>query len=121
TYTNEGHLSYYPRLVSDGFPYVLPLLRPQNFQDQPLSEAAIARYVGDYLLADGRKLTVRVLHLPFAPQGLEAQVTGLAPALLMAVGRDQFYWPGADLKATFDGTGLTMFGGGAEMRGEKVK
>jgi predicted alpha/beta superfamily hydrolase len=120
-YMSEGHLSYYPRLVTDGFPHVLPPLRPQNFQDRPLADAAIGRYVGDYLLPDGRKLTVRLRKLPFAPQGLEVQVTGLAPELLMAVGQDHFYWSGADLRATFDGAGLTMAGGGAKMRAEKVK
>ena len=121
-YVRESHLSYYPRLVTDGFPYVLPPLRPQNFQDKPLAEAAIARYVGDYVLPDGRKLTVRLPKLPpGASPMLEAQVTGIPPVPLLQNGKDRFYNPTSDIDATFDGVGLTMVADGAKMRVEKVK
>ena len=122
-YAGESHLSYYPRLVTDGFPYVLPPLRPQGFRDQPLTEAAAARYLGDYPLPDGRKLTVRMPKPPpGAPPMLEAQVTGIPPVPLLQNGKDRFYNPTSDIDATFDGAGMTMVaGGGARMRVEKAK
>lgn len=121
-YTGESHLSYYPRLVTDGFPYVLPPLRPATFRDQPLTAASAARYVGDYALPDGRTLTVRMPKAPpGAPPMLQAQVTGIPPVPLLQNGKDRFYNPTSDIDATFDGAGLTMVADGARMRVEKVK
>ncbi len=121
-YMGESHLSYYPRLVTDGFPYVLPPLRPMGFKDHPLTEAAVTRYVGDYLLPDGRKLTVRLPKLPpGAPPMLEAQVTGIPPVPLLQNGKDRFYNPTSDIDATFDGASLTMVAGSATMRIEKAQ
>ena len=121
-YAGETHLSYYPRLVTDGFPFVLPPTRPLDFHDQPLPDEVVKRYVGVYALPDGRTLTIRV---PKAPQGappmLEAQVTGIAPVPLLQNGKDRFYNPTSDIDATFDGASLTMVADGAKVRIEKVK
>lgn len=121
-YVGESHLSYYPRLVTDGFPYVLPPLRAQNIREQLLTEASAARYVGTYALPDGRTLTVRLPKPPpGAPPMLQAQVTGIPPVPLLQNGKDRFYNPTSDIDATFDGAGLTMVADGARMRVEKVK
>ena len=121
-YAGETHLSYYPRLVTDGFPFVLPPTRPLNFHDQALQAEAVKRYVGVYALPDGRTLTVRLPEgPPDGPQMLQAQVTGIAPVPLLQNGKDRFYNPTSDIDATFDGAGLTMVALGAKMRIEKVK
>ncbi len=122
-YPGETHLSYYPRLVTDGFSFVLPPLRPLNFRDHPLTDEGVKRYVGVYALPDGRTLTIR---FPKGPPGatpamLQAQVTGIAPVPLMQNGGDRFYNPTSDIDATFDGKSLTMVADGVKMRVEKVK
>jgi predicted alpha/beta superfamily hydrolase len=121
-YAGETHLSYYPRLVTDGFPVVLPPLRPLNFRDLPLPDAVMQRYVGVYALPDGRTLTIRIPDRPpGAPPMLQAQVTGIVPVPLLQNGKDRFYNPTSDIDATFDGVGLTMVADNARMRVEKVK
>lgn len=122
TYAGETHLSYYSRLANDGFPFVLPPIRPLDFHDEPLPPAAVAKYVGVYGLPDGRTLTIRAPQGPAdAPPMLQAAVTGLQPAPLVEAGKDRFYAPSADIEATFDGAGLTMVGDGAKLRVEKVE
>ncbi len=121
-YAGETHLSYYPRLVTDGFPVVLPPLRPLNFHDLPMPTEMTKRYVGVYALPDGRTLTIRVPDMPpGAPPMLQAQVTGIVPVPLLQNGKDRFYNPTSDIDATFDGAGLTMVADNAKMRVEKVK
>lgn len=121
-YAGETHLSYYPRLVTDGFPFVAPPIRPLDFHDQPLQTEAVKRYVGVYAMPDGRTLTVRMPEgPPGGPQMLQAQVTGIVPVPLMQNGKDRFYNPTSDIDATFDGSGLTMVADNAKMRVEKVK
>ena len=122
-YAGETHLSYYPRLVTDGFPFVLPPLRPLNFHDLPLTDEGVKRYVGVYSLPDGRTLTVRFPKGPAeaTPAMLQAQVTGIPPVPLLQNGKDRFYNPTSDIDATFDGASLTMVADGAKMRIEKVK
>ncbi len=120
-YAGENHLSYYPRLVTDGFPFVLPPARPLDFHAQLLPDEVLKRYAGVYALPDGRTLTVRVpIGPPGAPQMLEAQVTGIPPVPLLQNGKDRFYNPTSDIDATFDGVSLTMVADGAKMRIEKV-
>lgn len=121
-YAGETHLSYYPRLVTDGLPFVLPPRRPANFKEQILTDANVAPYVGDYALPDGRTLTIRFPNLPRGmPAMLEAKVAGNAPIPLLQNGKDRFYNPTSDIDAVFDGKGLTMAADGAKMRVERVK
>jgi len=121
-YAGETHLSYYPRLVTDGLPFVLPPRRPANYKEQILTDANVAPYVGDYALPDGRTLTIRFPNLPRGmPAMLQAQVAGAAPAPLLQNGKDRFYAPTADIDAVFDGKGLTMAADGAKLRLERVR
>jgi predicted alpha/beta superfamily hydrolase len=121
-YAGQNHASYYPRLALDAFPFVLPPARPLNFRDQPLSDAALKRYVGVYGLPDGRTLTVKPLPSGTgAPTRLRAQMAGKLPLALMESGKDRFYAKSADLDVTFDAAGLTMTAGDAKLRFEKVK
>ncbi len=122
-YAGETHLSYYPRLVTDGLPFVLPPRRPANFKEQILTDANVAPYVGDYFLPDGRTLTILFPNLPRGmPAMLEAKMTGGAQASLLQNGKDRFYAPTADLDATFDKRGLTLTGAdGGTLRAERAK
>ncbi len=122
-YAGETHLSYYPRLVTDGLPFVLPPRRPANFKEQILTDASVAPYVGDYFLPDGRTLTILFPNLPRGmPAMLAAKVTGGAQASLLQNGKDRFYAPTADLDVTFDKRGLTLTGAdGGTLRAERAK
>jgi len=123
-FAGETHLAYYPQLVTDGFPFALPPRRPANYKEQVLTDAAVARYAGDYTLPDGRTLTLRhhILAAGLPPDALEAQVTGVAPVSFLQNGKDQFYAPGADLEVTFDKSGLTLTGAdGGTLRAERAK
>ena len=111
-YQGESHLSYYPRLVNDGFPAVLPPAVPMSAQQAKVPADIAARYAGVYDMPDGRKLTVKGL-----PTGqMSAQVTGIPPVPLLPNGKDRFYNPTSDIDAVFDDKGLTMSGGGAKLR-----
>jgi predicted alpha/beta superfamily hydrolase len=122
-YAGETHLSYYPRLVTDGLPFVLPPRRPANFKEQILTDANVAPYVGDYALPDGRTLTIRFPNLPRGmPAMLEAKVAGVCPAPLLQNGKDRFYAQTSDLNVTFDKSGLTLTGAdGGTLRAERAK
>ena len=122
-YAGETHLSYYPRLVTDGLPFVLPPRRPANFKEQILTEANVAPYVGDYALPDGRTLTIRFPNLPRGmPAMLEAKVAGVGPAPLLQNGKNRFYNPTSDLNVTFDESGLTLTGAdGGTLRAKRAK
>jgi hypothetical protein len=122
-YAGETHLSYYPRLVTDGLPFVLPPRRPANFKEQILTDASVAPYVGDYALPDGRTLAIRFPNLPRGmPAMLEARVSGGAPTSLLQNGKDRFYAPASDLDVTFDKGGLTLSGADGEtLRAERAK
>jgi hypothetical protein len=116
-------MSYYPRLVTDGLPFVLPPRRPADFKEQILTDASVAPYVGDYALPDGRTLTIRFPNLPRGmPAMLQAEVTGVTPTSLLQNGKDRFYAPTADLDVTFDKIGLTLAGAdGGRLRAERAK
>src|SRR6185503_11341598 len=108
-YAGETHLSYYPRLVTDGLPFVLPPRRPANFKEQILTDANVAPYVGDYALPDGRTLAIRFPNLPRGMHAvLQAKVAGVAPMSLLQNGKDRFYAQTSDLDVTFDKSGLTL-------------
>jgi hypothetical protein len=111
-YLGESHLSYYPRLITDGFPFVLPPLRPVGAGQAKLAPAALARAEGVYKMPDGRQLRI------FSqPNGMmAAQVTGIAVVPLLQNGPDRFYNPTSDIDAVFDGKTLAMSaGGGAKL------
>jgi predicted alpha/beta superfamily hydrolase len=111
-YTGETHLSYYPRLIADGFPWVLPPPMPLGAAQVRLPAETLARYSGVYDLPDGRKLTIKAM-----PTGeLTAQVADLPQVPLQQNGKDRFYTPTTDIDAVFDGTSLTLSGGGATLR-----
>lgn len=111
-YAGETHLSYYPRLITDGFPWVLPPTMPLGAAQMKLPPETLARYSGIYDLPDGRKLTVKAL-----PGGeLTVQVTGFPAVPVQQNGKDRFYTPTTDIDAVFDGAGLTLTGGGAKLR-----
>jgi predicted alpha/beta superfamily hydrolase len=116
-YAGETHLSYYPRLVADGFPFVLPPAMRLGAAQVKLPAKTIERYVGVYRMPDGRKITVTSL-----PTGqLNGQVTGIPPVPLLQNGADRFYAPTSDLDVTFDGAGLTLTGGGGKLRVDREK
>jgi predicted alpha/beta superfamily hydrolase len=111
-YLGENHLSYYPRLVSDGFPFVLPPLRTKGAAQVRLPAASVAKAVGVYKMPDGRQL--RIFSEPNG--AMSAQVTGIAVVPLLQNGPDRFYNPTSDIDAVFDGKTLTMTaGGGAKL------
>lgn len=112
-YAGETHLSYYPRLIADGFPWVLPPALPLGAAQVKLPAETVARYSGVYDLPDGRKLTIKSL-----PTGeLTAQVTDLPQVPLQQNGKDRFYAAATDIDAVFDGTSLIMTAsGGAKLR-----
>jgi predicted alpha/beta superfamily hydrolase len=117
-YKGETHLSYYPRLVTDGFPAVLPPAMPLGAYQAKLPDATMARYLGDYRLSDGRTFTVTADKDGF----LNAKVTGLFQIGLMQNGPDRFYASIADLNMTFDATGVTLTGlDGGMLRAEREK
>ncbi|MFL5294995.1 MAG: alpha/beta hydrolase [Phenylobacterium sp.] len=122
-YAGETHPSYYPRLVTDGLPFVLPPRRPANFKEQILTGANVASYLGDYALPDGRTLTISFPNLPRGmPAQLTAQVAGIPPASVLQNGKDRFYVPTADLDVTFDKSGLTLTGAdGGTLRAARAK
>jgi predicted alpha/beta superfamily hydrolase len=114
-YPGETHLSYYPRLVTDGFAFVPPPARRLDAPQVKLPAKTLARYVGVYRLPDGRKVEVTN-----GIYGLTAQVTGIAPVPLLQNGTDRFYAPTSDLDVRFDATGATLTGGGGRLRLERA-
>jgi predicted alpha/beta superfamily hydrolase len=110
-YTGESHLSYYPRLVNDGFPAVLPPAVPLSAQ-QAKAPPEAARYTGVYDLPDGRKVTVKMM-----PSGqLGAALGGVIPVPLLSNGPDRFYSPQTDVAVSFDEKSATLSGGGISLR-----
>jgi predicted alpha/beta superfamily hydrolase len=116
-YKGETHLSYYPRLVTDGFPAVLPPAMPLGAYQAVLPAATMAKYVGDYRLPDGRKFSVSVDNDGF----VSGHVDGYPTIGLQQNGPDRFYAAAGDANITFDATGATLAGvDGGTMRAERV-
>ncbi|HZZ33220.1 MAG TPA: alpha/beta hydrolase-fold protein [Phenylobacterium sp.] len=117
-YKGETHLSYYPRLVTDGFPDVLPPAMPLGSFQARLPDATLTKYIGDYRLPDGRAFKITTDKDGF----LYGHVTGLPPIGLLQNGADRFYTSAADANITFDATGATLTGvDGGTMRAERAK
>ncbi|WP_372784908.1 alpha/beta hydrolase [Phenylobacterium sp.] len=117
-YKGETHLSYYPRLVADGFPAVLPPAMALGAYQAKLPAAIMAKYVGDYRLPDGRTFSISVDKDGF----VNGHVSGFPPIGLQQNGPDRFYAAAADANITFDATGATLAGlDGGTMRAERAK
>ena len=117
-YKGETHLSYYPRLVTDGFPAVLPPAMPLGAFQAKLPEATLAKYTGDYRLPDGRTFSITA----DKDRALYGHVAGFPPIGLLQNGPDRFYAAPADANITFDATGATLAGlDGGTMRAERAK
>ena len=125
THIFEGanHLSYYPRLAEAGLSWVLP----QNVAGRvptAISQEAMDRVVGAYVMADGRKATIQ-------RRGgvLIAQMTGMpGETEILAETERRFFVPGGyDVLMSFEGperapaTALVINMGGAEMRALRAK
>jgi predicted alpha/beta superfamily hydrolase len=117
-YKGETHVSYYPRLVTDGFPHVLPPGMPLGAYQARLPDATLAKYVGDYRLPGGRTFSTTV-----DKDGvLYGHVMGFPPIALQQNGPDRFYAAGTDANIAFDATGATLAGvDGGTMRAERAK
>ncbi len=113
-YPNEGHVSVYPRVVADAFPFILPPRRPLTAPESKPAARTAGRYVGVYSLPDGR--CVRIAR---TPQGqLAARVADLPEVSLIHFGGNRFYAPTSDLDVLFDRAGFTITGnGGPSWRG----
>lgn len=112
SYPGENHFSYYPSMVLDGFRFVLPPTVPVDLPYRALPKDALAGYVGDYVLPDGRRLTIT----PAFENYLSAKFDGEASTYFMPNGPDRFYAYAADLDVRFDPQGLTLTGRGASAR-----
>ncbi len=115
SYPGENHLSYYPNLMLDGFRFVLPPTVPVDLPYVTLSQEALARYTGSYVLPDGRSLTIK----PAFDNLLSAQVDDQPVVYWLPNGPDRFYAYTADLDVTFNPRGLTLTGRGANARAER--
>lgn len=115
SYAGENHISYTPKLILDGFRFVLPPTVPVDLPYAPIPQEALARYVGTYVLPDGRILTVK----PGFENYLSAQVDDEPASYLMPNGANRFYAYKADLDVAFDPHGLTLTGRGAKVRAER--
>jgi predicted alpha/beta superfamily hydrolase len=117
-YKGETHASYYSRLVSDGFPHVLPPGAPLGGYQARLPDATLAKYVGDYRLPDGQRFSTTV----DKDGALYGHVPGVPPIGLLQNGPDRFYTSSVDANITFDATGATLTGvDGGTLRVERAK
>lgn len=123
THAFEGqqHISYYPALTTEAFPFVLPRGKAMRRPD-PVSLPAVRlqRYLGQYALADGRKITVSQ-----DEDGLVFQVEGREETGLLAEANDRFYIHGVDASIVFDPGdgppgGMSISINGATARAERV-
>jgi predicted alpha/beta superfamily hydrolase len=116
-YPGENHSSYYPRMVLDSFPFVLPNVWSRTTPQWPLPPTERARYEGAYRMPDGREMVIQATQ-PFGR--MTAQIAGGAVVSLVLNGRDRFYAPSSDLDVVFDATGASLSSGAAQLRIEKV-
>ncbi len=117
-YKGETHLSYYPRLIADGFPAVLPPAMALGVYQAKLPEATLAKYRGDYRLADGRTFKITT----DKDGGMYGHVSGFPQIPMWQNGPDRFYAAAGDANVVFDATGVTLSSpGGGQMRADRVK
>jgi predicted alpha/beta superfamily hydrolase len=116
-YKGETHASYYPRLVLDAFPFVLPPGAPLGGYQARLPDATLAKYVGDY------RLNGQLFSITTDKDGaLYGHVPGIPPIGLLQNGTDRFFTATVDANITFDATGATLSGvDGGTLRAERVK
>lgn len=116
------HMTYYAALISAGLGHALPRKGRIEYPDAvPTTAEARARYVGTYLMADGRTLGVKL-----AGEALQAIRSDRPPLPLMASGPDRLYVPGLDMRLRFEGPAsapadaVTIWLNGDEARAERV-
>jgi predicted alpha/beta superfamily hydrolase len=121
-FEGQQHISYYPALTTTAFPFLLPrgaqMRRPDPITLPP---ARLQRYLGDYALADGRRITVTQ-----DEDGLVFKVEGREEAGLLAEAEDRFYIHGVDASIVFNaGSGpasdMVVSVNGATARARRVK
>ncbi|HEX3367075.1 alpha/beta hydrolase [Phenylobacterium sp.] len=118
SYPGDVHLSYYPKLILDGFRFVLPPTVPVNLAFAILPASTIARYEGVYDMPDGRTITVKGAR----DSMLTAEISGTAPVFLLPNGPDRYYAYTSDLDVLFDANGMTLVGhGNAKLRAGREK
>lgn len=115
-YPGENHSSYYPRMVLDSFPFVLPNVWVRTTPQWPLPPEQRARYEGTYRMPDGREVVVKAGDFG----RMTARVAGGAPVSLVLNGPGRFYAPGSDLDVVFDATGVSLSSGAVRVRAEKA-
>jgi predicted alpha/beta superfamily hydrolase len=118
-YDRETHGSYYPRLVVDAFPWLLP--KPPEHHAIAFDPALAPRYTGTYRLADGRSATVWLKDGRY----LMGQLTGMPPTDLFPESSTDFFVKGFDAQVIFEpGAGpspaLIMRIGGTDARAVRV-
>ncbi|MDB5474804.1 MAG: putative esterase [Phenylobacterium sp.] len=118
-YAGENHGSYYPRLIVDAFPWLLP--KPAEHHAIAFDTALASRYVGTYRLQDGRTTTVYLKDGRY----LMGQLTGMPAADLFPENKTDFFVKGFDAQVVFDAStgpspGLTLRVGGADARALRV-
>lgn len=98
-FAGEGHITYYPALMSAALPFLLPRQAPQAFPKAvTLTADQLARYEGRYDMAAGPPITVTR-----KGRGLEAQVADFPPVPLSPQGDDRFFVQGLDVRVDFLG------------------
>jgi predicted alpha/beta superfamily hydrolase len=120
-FDNADHISYYPLLVPEAFVWMLP---PPGAGHTAISlpPAALERIAGDYLLADGRVVTVTL-----KASKAFVQVTGMpGQSELLPESPQRFFLPGGfNVVMTFEGamdapaTSIVVSMNGADLRGSR--
>jgi len=118
-YVGETHGTYYPRLIADGFAWLLP--KPPKHHAIAFDPSLAQRYLGVYRLVDGS--TGRV----FLKDGryLMGQISGMPEVDLFPENRTDFFVKGFDAQVLFDPSlgpapGLTLRIGGSDARAVRV-
>jgi predicted alpha/beta superfamily hydrolase len=115
-YPGENHSSYFPRLVLDSFPFVLPNVWTRTTPQWPLPPEVRSRYEGTYRMPDGSEFVVKA-----APEGrMTVRFAGGPAGSLVLNGPDRFYAPASDLDIVLDARGASLSSGAARAHAEKV-
>ncbi|MDB5416707.1 MAG: putative esterase [Phenylobacterium sp.] len=118
-YAGETHTSYYPLLIAEAFPWLLP--KPPEHHAIAFDPALASRYVGTYRLADGRTATVYVKDGRY----LMGRLTDMPAVDLFPETRNDFFVKGFDAQVLFDASpgpspGLTLRAGGTDAHAVRV-